>query len=100
MSEYLKNSRCEECYHLTACDRWVRHGSVLYDDYDGSYSVDGCPDYVASTDVVEVRHGHWNTTDTILGRCCECSVCGSCPTMEYRYCPYCGAKMDGGKDND
>lgn len=48
-----------------------------------------------AADVVEVRHGHWNTTDTILGRCCECSVCGSCPTMEYRYCPYCGANMDG-----
>lgn len=47
-------------------------------------------------DVVEVRHGFWHTTDTMLGRCCECSVCGSCPTMEYRYCPYCGAKMDGG----
>lgn len=50
-----------------------------------------------TADVAEVKHGYWDTTDTILGRCCICSVCGSCPTMEYRYCPYCGAKMDGGK---
>jgi hypothetical protein len=59
-----------------------------------------CPDYAAirnipAADVVEVRHGEWETTETLLGRCCICSVCGSCPTMEYRYCPYCGAKMDG-----
>ena len=48
-----------------------------------------------SADVVEVRHGYWETEDTMLGRCCVCSVCGSCPTLEYKYCPYCGAKMDG-----
>ena len=53
-----------------------------------------------TADVVEVRHGEWVTTDTPLGRCCECSVCGSCPTMEYRYCPYCGAKMDGKGDGE
>ncbi len=51
--------------------------------------------YAPAADVVEVRRGEWETTDTPLGRCCICSVCGSCPTMEYRYCPYCGAKMDG-----
>lgn len=50
-----------------------------------------------TADVAPVKHGEWDTTDTPLGRCCICSVCGSCPTMEYNYCPYCGAKMDGGK---
>ena len=39
--------------------------------------------------------GEWKTEETILGRCCVCSVCGSCPTLEYKYCPYCGAKMKG-----
>lgn len=48
-----------------------------------------------AVDAVEVVHGYWTTTDTILGICCICSACGSCPTMEYKYCPYCGAKMDG-----
>lgn len=46
-------------------------------------------------ELTEVKHGEWETTDTPLGRCCVCTVCGSCPTMEYNYCPYCGAKMDG-----
>ena len=42
--------------------------------------------------------GEWKTEDTMLGKCCTCSVCGGCPTMEYRYCPYCGAKMKGGAE--
>jgi hypothetical protein len=47
-------------------------------------------------DVVKVKHGYWTTDDDpIFGRMCVCSICGSCPTMEYKYCPYCGAKMDG-----
>ena len=56
-----------------------------------------CIERQPTADVVEVMHGEWNTTDTILGRCCVCSVCGSCPTMKYKYCPYCGAKMDGNR---
>lgn len=51
---------------------------------------------VPAADVAPVVHGEWETSDTPLGKCCVCSVCGSCPTMEYKYCPYCGAKMDGG----
>lgn len=50
---------------------------------------------IPTVDATTVVHGKWTTTDTLLGRCCVCSVCGSCPTMEYKYCPYCGAKMDG-----
>ena len=101
MAEYLKNTRCDGCYHVTACDRWVMHGFVLYDDYYDSYSVDGCPDYVSTADVVEVRHGEWlpYPSDAYM----KCSICG----MEYHksrmpdvvgYCPNpnCGAKMDGG----
>lgn len=52
-----------------------------------------------SLEVVPVRRGYRTTTDTLLGRCCVCSVCGSCPDMEYKYCPYCGSLMDGGADN-
>ena len=37
--------------------------------------------------------GEWTTTITPLGKCCICSECGSCPPIEYRFCPYCGAKM-------
>lgn len=51
-----------------------------------------------AADVAEVKRGEWVTKETALGTCCICSVCGSCPTMEYKYCPYCGADMRGDKN--
>lgn len=57
-----------------------------------------------TSDVVEVKHGEWEH------ECLECSVCkrniseiyDADSYMAYgiedelKYCPYCGAKMDGG----
>lgn len=59
-----------------------------------------------TADVEEVKHGEWKH------ECLECSVCkrniseiyDADSYMSYgieddlRYCPYCGAKMDGGKE--
>ena len=56
---------------------------------------------IPAADVVEVRHGTWLRTPTGW---VYCSVCGEEPPEETNartnYCPNCGAKMDGGKDND
>lgn len=63
-----------------------------------------------ATDVVPVVHGewvrpHWRNSNF----CYDCSVCGNeAMHQEYRWrdkkiypiCPWCGAKMDGGADND
>lgn len=56
-----------------------------------------------AADVVPVVHGWWNATET-------CSLCGEkstegldATTWNYwlpNYCPHCGARMDGGADND
>lgn len=35
--------KCKGCVHEAACQRWIAHGKLLYDDFD--YSVEGCPDY-------------------------------------------------------
>lgn len=60
-------------------------------------------DAAPTADVVPVVHGWWNATET-------CSLCGEkstegldATTWNYwlpNYCPHCGAKMDGGADND
>lgn len=60
---------------------------------------------VEPADVVQVRHGRWkyrgvcgikNNITIRRYKCSECRediVC-NCP---YNFCPYCGAKMDGGE---
>ena len=59
-----------------------------------------------AADVVPVRHGRWEKQSGLY----SCSECGTtCPydvqadVIEYwacNYCPHCGAKMDGGADNE
>lgn len=60
-----------------------------------------------TADVEEVRHGKWKKEQFLADVCGEfrCSLCGFtyCEAdPEYpphKYCPYCGAKMDG-KESD
>lgn len=59
-----------------------------------------CINQSPAADVEEVKHGRWIEK---IGRA-MCSVCAdecwSYSAMEYNYCPNCGAKMDGGKENE
>ena len=64
-------------------------------------------------DTKEVRHGEWLETEQPNGwtdvSCATCSVCGEDFVLGemcmddirwgFKYCPNCGAKMDGGKDD-
>lgn len=53
-----------------------------------------------------VRHGEWLYNDMCLPNCAECSECGWKSSVSgdeissCHYCPNCGARMDGGKNND
>ena len=66
-----------------------------------SYTDEGCPE---AADVQEVKHGYNNLADYPLFF--ECSICGfKCYDMgrctsDFDYCPNCGAKMDGGSENE
>ena len=54
-------------------------------------------DRLPTADVEEVRHGEWKEAEGGLFYCC--TNCGY--IVEYQltnYCPRCGAKMDGGKE--
>lgn len=42
-----------------------------------------------------VAHGHWTNDDGYE----VCSCCHELSDCQYKYCPYCGAKMDGGGTN-
>jgi hypothetical protein len=64
-------------------------------DYDaGRWDVAQLVKEVPSADVVEVRHGEW-----IEGKSLEkCSLCGKKGFPDWKYCPHCGAKMDGRRE--
>ena len=53
-----------------------------------------------AADVVPVRHGWWiwrNKWEPFEFKY-ECSICHDGSDLESKYCPNCGAKMDGGAD--
>lgn len=51
-----------------------------------------------AADVAPVVHGAWQVTDRFKA----CSVCGYAfaRLLPDKYCPHCGAKMDGGADHE
>ena len=71
---------------------------------------------IPAADVVKVRHGRWEFAEDVDMPWCTKAVCTSCGVtiadnidlsqsfgrkrfIRYnRYCPDCGAKMDGGQD--
>lgn len=58
-------------------------------------------DLIPAADVAPVRHGHWIDGFIADSMLCGCSECGfTCGAHSFLYCPSCGAKMDGGADDE
>ena len=86
-------SVCKDCIHYEICDKYVAPNESFPE-------VDGCKAFKAKTDVVEVRHGEWVKKDLNnplyeSKQAPHCSICGEMSFIRYKYCPNCGAKMDG-----
>ena len=98
----LKNAHCAECnvvrkVQCSAC--WVEDVLELLEG--------------DAVDAVEVVHGHWKEySHSALVRWKDgepvwadrsvfrCSRCDFGTIARHNYCPRCGAKMDGGNDNE
>ena len=71
---------------------------------------ENCLEAIPDADVVEVRHERWDLAKDPFGAgYVKCSRCGykHCPeycpdgsAIMHLFCPSCGAKMDGGQDDD
>ena len=67
----------------------------------------GCIEDARATDVAEVRHGRWIDAYPdiepnpmfMYGICSECGFEQGI-SKYLNYCPNCGARMDGGKDDE
>ena len=65
---------------------------------------DGMKNVVYTSERVDVMHGRWidENPDDFLDTRMKCSVCTAIesPLVKWRYCPVCGARMDGERWGD
>lgn len=93
---------CKDCLHYDVCH--IRQKSISLDPMKCGYK---CPDFKNKSDFQEVKHGKLNhIVDFGNGICVGyCSHCGtehrgknpSLLKYSYKYCRWCGTKLDGGK---
>ena len=101
MDEYIKKQ--DVLQKIESDAMWNRSFSVLYEDIE-----DMNPE-----DVAPVRHGYLEKIkdDYFCEVTLKCSICREewhfvdfsddpDSNYSYNYCPNCGAKMDGGENND
>lgn len=88
---------------INKIDEWLDSvGSIIVGKGLTSYGeLVGCLEDTPAADVVEVRRGHWEQGDyyDIGDVCSECEYDSHLILCKYKYCPQCGAKMDG-KDGE
>ena len=92
-----EGSVCRHCFHSYVCEQfnehrdsgWVNKKCHFFNDH-----------FVNVENVVEVKHGKWKKVSEKYPR----YACTNCHHLfnnkEYKYCPYCGAKMDGRSETD
>jgi membrane protease subunit (stomatin/prohibitin family) len=99
----MKNGKMRFCYDIgEAPCRACSVDDMLNDveDFPAAFT-DAQIGEIPAADVVEVRHGEWvDKRHKMTGNTPCCSVCGGFHTIETKFCPNCGAKMDGGADDD
>ena len=98
MYEYVEREEIRRAYEK------LTRSYVNGDPYIADWRFDEMIENLHASDVAPVRHGHWIKTGSYA--CGENEyLCSECKETEWRtsafrlkYCPFCGAKMDGGAD--
>ena len=96
MAEYVSKEAVLNAIHNGDIDM----GMVTTHEYrllkDLSERIDRRIQRVPVSDVAPVRHGRWRVY-SVKDCLYTCSECHCVPRDKTRYCPNCGAKMDGGE---
>jgi hypothetical protein len=100
-----KNKRIEEIVKII-CPYRADDGKCTCNQHQ--FGVRKCADPCAHRDIAEqvvdagyapVVHGEWIESSVPGSMLSECSVCHfTCGAYTFKYCPMCGAKMDGGSE--
>ena len=100
MNEYIERERLLRRFNI---DDMMNVNGTLISLEDARNTISNFP----AADVAPVVHGRWIGIPLCGSDDCECSECGNwcnihvnlCGEPIQKYCPYCGAKMDGGANN-
>ena len=87
-------------------DEWCDTTGALGKGTSYYYEARSCIEDVPTADVAEVKHGEWidlHDENVLYEQTYKCSACGEWFVIEagtpkengYKYCPNCGARMDG-----
>lgn len=76
-------------------NRFFRNDIKLQDEVDFIICM------MPTIDAVPVVHGEWGQPNRFKDGVglWRCDQCGEASIRRFRYCPECGAKMDGGEDD-
>ena len=93
-AEQLRLNYCKDC---NSCNGVKCRACEIGDALD---FIEDAP----TADAVEVKHGEWSVRKYSCTKFITCSVCngviGSHTGIDenkFKYCPFCGTKMDGGE---
>lgn len=81
---------------------WLGLGN--YPDKEHEMEIANMKNVLAELEENQVKHGEWSLVWVDSGhldmeKAYKCSCCGSrVANGRYEYCPWCGTKMDGGKE--
>ena len=84
-------------------DEYIKREAVLraYEEVqrrNGPWRFETLIESVPAADVAPVRHGRWIVRNKGMNNWVDCSECGTVGSPHWKWCPVCGARMDGDKD--
>ena len=102
MDEYITKEAAIQAFEWGDADVFDDYG-----DYGDFYNSGFSRDSIKSTinaiptfDVAPVVHARWIDTDSEFAQCSLCKYPVYAAWNATNYCPNCGARMDGGSDNE
>ena len=96
MAEYIEREKTVELLRSLGNREYRKEKGTIQE----AIKMISYPEYTPTADVAPVVYGEWLLRHEGYGHYWECSVCHTNPciyvTEHTKFCPNCGAKMDGG----
>ena len=100
MAEYIEREKTVELLRSLGNREYRKEKGTIQE----AIKMISYPEYTPTADVAPVVYGEWLLRHEGYGHYWECSVCHTNPciyvTEHTKFCPNCGAKMDGGVDHE